>query len=871
MATTADVHEPGSRANRLATALAWLRQYGSVILGAALLLLAIWVIHRALQHITYAQLRQELAAISPWHLTLAIAGTALSFAALAGYEVSALRFIGKPLPWWRASLAAFIAQSISHSTGFATVVGASLRYRIYAQDGLDLGDVARVQLFFSTTFALGILVLAGLALAIDPAIAAAGVHAPPALARGIGLAALLGVLLYLLAGLSERFRSVQLGRHRITLPAAGTTALQLLLAILDLAAAAAALYLLLPDLGVGYPLFVGMFSAAIVVGLLSHVPGALGVFESLLLLMLQPTPAQLPGVIGALVLFRCLYYLLPLLLGAAVLAVLEWRRAASGPLRQTLDQGLKVMAPLAPQLFAMLAFLAGVVLLISGALPGVPARLTALGNHLPGPLIELSHFAGSLVGMGLLLLARSLGRRMAEAWTLTVALLAVGIVVSLLKGFDYEEACLLALVLATLVASRREFYRRASLLNQRMSWGWLLAVGLTLLATVWLITFAYRHVEYANELWWQVELQANAPRAMRATLGAAVLFGAFGLLQLLRTARTRPTLPTAGELAEAEAIIRACGRAGDWLALTGDKAFLFNDARDAFIMYGVSGRSWIAMAQPVGPEAAWSELIWRFHESANRHGARTVFYEVEGPALPDFLELGLAVLKLGETARVDLAEFGLDGRRRANLRHSHNRAARAGVSFEILEPAAVAASMAELTAVSDQWLAEHKTREKRFSLGFFAPGYIAKQPAAVVRMDGRIVAFANLWLAADRSVCSPDLMRFLPDAPKGVMDFLMVEIMLWAKAGGYRWYELGMAPLSGLPAHRLAPLWSKLGRLLYRHGANFYNFEGLRAFKDKFDPVWVPVYLVHPRRSLAQVLADVAALVAGGWVGVVRK
>ena len=99
----------------------------------------------------------------------------------------------------------------------------------------------------------------------------------------------------------------------------------------------------------------------------------------------------------------------------------------------------------------------------------------------------------------------------------------------------------------------------------------------------------------------------------------------------------------------------------------------------------------------------------------------------------------------------------------------------------------------------------------------------------------------------------------------------MVETMLWAKAQGNRWFELGMAPLAGLPDHSLAPLWSRLGRFLYRHGAILYNFEGLRAFKDKFDPVWEPVYLVYRRRSLATVLADVASLIAGGRIGVFRK
>jgi phosphatidylglycerol lysyltransferase len=545
--------------------------------------------------------------------------------------------------------------------------------------------------------------------------------------------------------------------------------------------------------------------------------------------------------------------------------------AAGSILRRALGPSLRLLAPMAPRLFALMTFLAGTALLVSGALPGDPGRLAMLGRFVPQPLIELSHFTGSLVGMALLLLARSLDWRIGAAWSMTVGLLAVGVFACLFKGLDYGAAIVLAVTLCALLGSRKEFYRRASLLNERPSLGWLIAIGATLLGTAWLIVFAYRHVEYTNELWWQFELQADASRSLRAALGAAMLLGAFGILRLLRPAPAHPRPPTGQELVAAQALVAHGTSNDDWLALTGDKSLMFSAAQDAFIMYGVLGRTWVAMGPPVGPEAAWSELIWRFREDADRHGARTVFYEVPAHALPYFLDLGLSTVKLGESARVDLADFGLSGSRRANLRHGHNRAAKEGTTFELLSPEQTLACMDRLEAISNDWLASHRTREKRFSLGFFDRAYLARVPVAVARHGGEIVAFVTIWPAGDRSACSPDLMRYGAGAPRTVMDFLMVETMLWGKAQGYRWFELGMAPLAGLPAHHLAPLWSKLGRFLYRHGASLYNFEGLRAFKDKFDPIWEPVYLIYPRRSLAPVLADVAALIAGGPMGVIRK
>ena len=845
------------------------RAYAPPVLGACLMAIALWVLHRTLAQITYAQLSAEIAALPGWRIACSLAFTGLSFLALAGYEQCALRLVGRSLPWQRAWFAAFIAQSIAHSTGFGSVVGGGLRYRLYARSGLDLGDVAKIQILFSLTFALGLTTLAGAALVAEPGIASAVVSLPAAWWRGLGVLLLAAVVGYVAWSAVYGSKGIEVAGHRFKSPGALALFAQMLLSLVDLGASAGALYVLLPDLGLSYAAFVGMFTVAVVIGVASHVPGGLGILESTLLLMLQPPVEHLPATVGALILFRAIYYLLPLLTGASLLGALQLQQTAR--LRHTLGTSLRFVSPIAPLFFATLAFAAGAALLLFGALPAEPERIRALAELLPQPLIDLSHFAGSLAGTALLLLAGSLRRRVADAWTMTAALLALGIVASLLRDLDYEEALTLTVVLLPLLASRREFYRRASLLDEKPSLGWSIAIVLAFAASLWLVGFAYRHVDYANDLWWQVALHGDAPRALRAALGSAVLLGAYGLWRLLLPANARAQLPDAQELDTARVIASRGTSPNDWLALTADKALLFNDTHDAFIMYGVVDRSWIAMGHPVGPIEKRAELIWQFHEQASRCGARTVFYEVPAHALPDFLEVGLRMFKLGEYARVDLASFDLNGKRRAKVRHAHNRACREGAHFRVLAADETPACLDRLQEISEQWLAVHHTREKRFSLGFFSRDYILRTPVAIVTVDDRIVAFANLWLAGDGSACSPDLMRYADDAPKSVMDYLMIETMLWAKAHGFRWYDLGMAPLSGLTMHRLAPLAYKVGRLVYRRAGKLYNFEGLRAFKDKFDPEWEPVYLLYSGASLTRALADVAALVGGGWLGVINK
>lgn len=167
---------------------------------------------------------------------------------------------------------------------------------------------------------------------------------------------------------------------------------------------------------------------------------------------------------------------------------------------------------------------------------------------------------------------------------------------------------------------------------------------------------------------------------------------------------------------------------------------------------------------------------------------------------------------------------------------------------------------------------QHNVREKGFSLGAFRPDYVAGQRVAVLRDQGRIVAFVTLMTTGTKEDAALDLMRFAPDAPKGAMEVLLLNLMEWARDDGHRWLSLGMAPLAGLPGGEAAPLWYRVGRMVFDHGEWFYNFTGLRAFKSKFQPQWRPRYLavgggVNPMLALA----DITVLISGGLKGLIGK
>jgi phosphatidylglycerol lysyltransferase len=832
-------------------------------------LAALAVLKHELAHYNYRDIERSLAEIPRGHLLLALALTVVNYWVLGGYDYLGLTFLGRNLGYRRVALASFLTYASSHNFG-ALLGGTSMRYRIYSSWGLSALEIAKLVGFCGLTFSLGVCALGGVALSIGSPVVADAVGLRPLDLRLVGAALLTGVLAYVAITALGRLPAA-LQRRQKGLPKPQMAVAQIALASLDMTLSASVLWCLLPEgSSLGFLGFLGLYVAAQVVGMLSHVPGGVGVFEAAMLKAF-PDSTDHAALFGALVAFRAIYYLLPLGVAAVVLVIYEvsqrWHLLSSWGSRAG-----RWLPSIAPNLLALLTLLAGAVLLISGATPADPERLSWLERHVPLPLVEVSHFAGSLVGVALVLLARGLQRRLDAAYHLTLGLLAAGIVFSLAKGFDYEEAAVLALAAAALWPAKPYFYRRSSLFTQRMTASWLTTVALVVGGSMALALFSFRHVEYRDELWWQFAFEADAPRVLRASVAASVLAIVYGFARLLSPAPRRPELPGPAELARAEKIVAASPRADAQLALLGDKLLLFDEADRGLIMYQVAGRSWVALGDPIGPDDIQPELVWQFHELVDSYGGWTVFYQVNEERLGQYLDLGLTLLKLGEEARVPLSDFSLEGKGHKGLRHTRTKLAGAGCTFEVVPVGNVPALMPRLREVSDAWLGEKQAREKGFSLGYFDEDYLRRFPCAVVRVDGQIVAFANLFETADRDELSLDLMRHLPDAPAGVMEFLFIELMLWGHERNYQWFNLGMAPLAGVESRNLAPVWNQLAALLYRHGERLYNFQGLRQYKDKFDPEWRPKYLASPGGwALGPVLADLVTLIAGGWTGVIKK
>ena len=832
------------------------------LIGFALFVAALEVLRTELRAVTWRGLTADLSNISGWRLAVAVTLTFVNYGVLTGYDFLAFAYLGKRLPPRRVVITSFLAYAISNNVGFAVLSGASVRYRFYTRWGVTAEELSRIVFSYVVTFWLGLFLVGGLSLARSPLPRELGVPLVSMVAP-IGWLLMLVSIAYIAAA-ALGLGPIRFGRLELPLPSARLALAQLAISVFDWAIAASVLYALLPPGRVPFLALLGAFLASQLLALASHVPGGMGVFEGLMVLLLKPF---LPStdLLPALIAYRAVYYLLPLSVAAVGLVAdeLHQRRSQAARLGATLGW---LTEQLTPRVLAVFTFLAGVVLLASGATPAAPGRLRLLNRLLPLGVIELSHFAGSVLGAALLVLSQGLARRLDAAYALTVLAMVAGIVASLLKGGDYEEAIVLAAILLVLWRARPAFDRRAALFETRFSPGWIMTVVAAVGASLWLGLFAFKHVEYSQELWWQFEVRGEASRMLRGTVGAAVTVLLFGFARLIGYAPHEAITPTDADLSAAAAIINTRPGTSPNLVFLRDKAILFDEARTAFVMYAVQGRTWAALGDPVGPSERLGGLVRLFLERCDDFGGVPVFYQVSNEHLYRYADVGLTFVKLGEEARVDLTTLTLEGSRGKKYRTALHRLERERASFRVIPAEQVGGVMDQLRAVSDEWLAQHAGAEKGFSLGFFASEYVARFPVAVIERDGRIVAFANVWPGAERVELSVDLMRYDRHAPKDVMDGLFIHIMLWAKEQGYRWFALGMAPLAGFEQSPVAPLWNRLASFLYKHGEAVYNFQGLRAFKDKFHPVWEPRYLAYPGGlRLPFVLADVSALIAGGY------
>ncbi len=612
---------------------AWLRRHGPALFGVLLLFGAVYVVQREFRTLSVAEIRAAMDAITVRALWVAGGLTVLAYLVLAVYDKLGSAYAGHPVSWPRSFLASFCGYSLAHNLGFAAVSGAAVRYRLYSAWGLSPVEIAKVVGFTSLTFGLGGMALGGAVLVFEPEVLPwFGDHVPRWALQALAVPFWGIVIAYVV--LSRFVRHIRVFGHEIDLPGPRMALTQVALATVDVAVTAAIFYALLPAAeGLTFLRFLGIYLAAYSAGILAHVPGGIGVFDGAILLGLQP---YLPAaeVIGALFVFRLYYYIGPLFIAGALFAGFEVTQRR-GIFARVAALGAGTQALEVP-VIASLAVIAGAVLIFLGSLPVAD---TVLAEWAGQRAAIASHFAASVVGSLLLVMAYGLLRRLAIAWWATLFLLLNGAAIAWLRGEAWWLWGGYLLLMIFLSTFRGAFYRHARLVREPLSPQALAPLVAVAVCGITLALVAYGG-RVSDTAWWGVVISEVAPDSLRFTVGLTGVLLLVAMVRLLRPARlpplpwdpsTRALLAGMGAMVPEQAdgvVLGEAGRAGF--------AFLRRD--------GV----WMALGDPAGEERDRISAIWRFRDLCERAGADPAFWRVGPGLLRVYADIGLTAVPLGE-------------------------------------------------------------------------------------------------------------------------------------------------------------------------------------------------------------------------------
>ncbi|MBN3894633.1 MAG: UPF0104 family protein [Nostoc sp. NOS(2021)] len=301
-----------------------LRLKFSTLFGLLLLLLSLWAIANELREYNYRDILNSLAAIPKSRLSWAVWLTALGYLVMIGYDILGFSYINRSLSWNKIAFTNFISSAFSNTIGFALLTGSAIRYRFYSSWGVSAVAIAQVIAFANFTFWLGMFAVAGFLFLINPLKIPTQLHLPFTTVRPIGVIFLLLVAVYLLGSIFIKQPLIIRGQE-FRFPTFKISLVQIAISSFDWILAAAVLYAVLPtNISLSYLDFLGIYLLAMFAGVVSNVPGGLGVFETIILLILS-SKVSAAAILGSMLVYRGVYYYLPLLLAAGLLGLYEIR------------------------------------------------------------------------------------------------------------------------------------------------------------------------------------------------------------------------------------------------------------------------------------------------------------------------------------------------------------------------------------------------------------------------------------------------------------------------------------------------------------------------------------------------------------------
>ncbi len=613
------------------------------LLGVALLFGAIYAVQREFRQLRLEDIENALRAITPRALGLAFLVTVLSYGVLTLYDRLGTIYAGHRVTYRKVAFASFCAYALAHNLGVSALSGGAVRYRLYSHWGLTPVQIAKVVAFCSLSFGLGAMMLASTVLfAQSQAVPYFGEHLPRGVLYGLGGILLSLVLAYL--GAAALLRRVFLFGQPIELPGWRMAIGQVTVATADVSLAATIFWVLLPHAeGLTWLLFLGIYVGSFTAGLLTNVPGGLGVFDSAMLFGLEPfLPAD--KVIAAILVFRLFYYVIPLFLAGILFGTNEAllhgpdvlsrmaQRAGFDAIGRWSEPDLAVGAATGS------VALSGLLLLGVGVLSRRTPDLSWADPDLAGVAVHAGQFVPSLIGAGLLVLGIGLAQRVRLAWWTTVVLLIVGAAYIAGEGERAWIAAVLVLSAALIAPFRSFFYRRARLFRGPVEPGTaasLLALAVCVLA---LAGFRRRLHGVPNNAWWEIILSGHMPWSLRASVAVTMAVAVIALWSLVRPCRVR-WRPWDAETARRLRTLGALPHEADGV--------VWGEGGLAAMPFRRLERVLLALGDPVGVDNDRVSAIWQFRDLARQEGRHPAVWQAGPELLKIYGGVGLAPYPLG--------------------------------------------------------------------------------------------------------------------------------------------------------------------------------------------------------------------------------
>jgi lysyl-tRNA synthetase, class II len=470
-----------------------------------------------------------------------------------------------------------------------------------------------------------------------------------------------------------------------------------------------------------------------------------------------------------------------------------------------------------------------VIGVVSALTPEFANRSDVVQGVLPPGVPTAARVVALAFGIALIWLSRSLARCRRRAWQLAVAVVIASAAAHLAKGLDVEEAAISCLLLVALLRFRRRFDVPGDPATVRP----LLTIGLAgAAAAAVTVGVELRVAEVPDEL-------------VHVFFAVALLVGFYALWLWLRPL-SQAVAQTVGERRLARELVTAHGRDSlAFFALRRDKCYFFSSTRRAFLAYRVISGAALVSGDPVGDEQEFDALLAEFRRVVHARGWRLAILGASRESLVRYERLGLRAIKLGNEAVLDPGEFSLEGRAIRKVRQSVSRLTKAGYRFRVVSGETVDEALhAELDAVSAAW--RRGQAERGFSMAIddlYAPGTtlaVAEDPA------GHVGGF--LHLAPAGKGWSLSTMRRRPGTPNGLMEFLVVETLAWARERQATELSLNFCVLADFVAPGTgASLPHRAARRALLAADSVFQLERLHSFSRKFHPAWRPRYVCVER------------------------